>query len=62
MKTRCSLLVVACIFGGHLRAADVAKSNFVVVFSDDQTYRAIGYNNPVVKTPNMDRKVVSPQY
>lgn len=29
--------------------------NFVVILSDDQTYRAIGYNNPVVKTPNMDR-------
>ena len=31
------------------------KPNFVVIFTDDQTYRAIGYNNPVVKTPNMDK-------
>lgn len=31
------------------------KPNFVVIFTDDQTYRAIGYNNPVVKTPNLDR-------
>jgi arylsulfatase A-like enzyme len=26
-----------------------------VILTDDQTYRAIGYNNPVVKTPNLDR-------
>lgn len=32
-----------------------SKPNFIVILSDDQTYRAIGYNNPVVKTPNMDR-------
>ncbi len=40
-----------------LHAADVPvkKPNFVVILSDDQTYRAIGYNNPVVKSPNMDR-------
>ena len=31
------------------------KPNFVVIFTDDQTYRAIGYNNPAVKTPNLDR-------
>ena len=28
--------------------------NFVVILCDDQTYRAIGYCNPAVKTPNMD--------
>lgn len=31
------------------------RRNFVVIFTDDQTYRAIGYNNPQVKTPNLDR-------
>jgi len=29
--------------------------NFVVILSDDHAYRAIGYRNPDVKTPNMDR-------
>ncbi|MBI4558413.1 MAG: sulfatase [Candidatus Hydrogenedentes bacterium] len=29
--------------------------NFLVVVSDDQCYRAIGYNNRVVKTPALDR-------
>ena len=40
-----------------VRAADAPakKPNFIVILSDDQTYRAIGYNNPAVKTPNMDR-------
>jgi len=32
-----------------------AKPNIVLVFTDDQTYRAIGYNNPAVKTPTLDR-------
>lgn len=30
------------------------RPNFLFVFTDDQTYRAIGYNNPVVKTPHLD--------
>jgi len=30
------------------------KPNFLVIFTDDQTYRAIGYNNPEVKTPALD--------
>lgn len=40
-----------------LHAAEIPanKPNFVVILTDDQTYRAIGYNNPAVKTPNMDR-------
>jgi len=35
--------------------APAKKPNFVVILSDDHTYRAIGYNNPAVKTPNMDK-------
>lgn len=31
------------------------RPNFVIVFSDDHCYRSLGYNNPVVKTPNLDR-------
>ncbi len=45
-----ALLVLPCVF---TQAAP--KPNFVVIFTDDQNYRAIGYNNPVVKTPNLDR-------
>lgn len=44
------LVYVACSCG---HAAD--KPNFLVIFTDDQTYRAIGYNNPDVKTPNLDK-------
>ena len=47
------LLLVLFAFGSQLFAEK--KPNFVVIFTDDQTYRAIGYNNPVVKTPNLDR-------
>lgn len=28
--------------------------NFLIIFTDDQTYRAIGYNNPEVLTPELD--------
>ena len=39
-----------------LLVADVAaRPNFVVIFTDDQTFRAIGYNNPVIKTPELDK-------
>ncbi|HRK34397.1 MAG TPA: sulfatase-like hydrolase/transferase [Candidatus Hydrogenedentes bacterium] len=34
--------------------ATARRPNFVIVFADDFVYRAIGYNNPVVKTPNLD--------
>ncbi len=29
--------------------------NFLIILTDDQTYRAIGYTNSLVKTPNLDR-------
>jgi arylsulfatase A-like enzyme len=31
------------------------KPNIIVIFTDDQTYRAIGYNSDDVKTPHLDR-------
>lgn len=37
---------------GSLCAVD--RPNIVVVFTDDQTFNAIGYNNPEVQTPNLD--------
>src|SRR5438105_3497939 len=46
-----------------LYAADAAKPatkpNIVVIFTDDQTYRGIGYNNPEVKTPHLDALAAS---
>ncbi|MCB1122037.1 MAG: sulfatase-like hydrolase/transferase [Verrucomicrobiae bacterium] len=38
---------------GSLYAVD--KPNIVVVFTDDQTFKAIGYNNGEVQTPNLNR-------
>ena len=32
-----------------------ADPNFIVIFTDDQTYRAVGYNNPLIKTPALDQ-------
>lgn len=36
-------------------AAAETKPNFLVIFTDDQTFRAIGYNNPEIRTPTLDR-------
>ena len=49
---RCLALLVLGLCG-VLSIAD--SPNIVVVFTDDQTYRAIGYNNSEVFTPNLDR-------
>ena len=35
------------------------KPNIIVIFTDDQTYRAIGYNDPAVKTPHLDALAAS---
>ena len=32
-----------------------SKPNILVIFTDDQVYRAIGYNNPLIKTPHLDK-------
>jgi len=31
------------------------QPNFILILTDDQTYRAIGYNNPAVRTPVLDK-------
>ena len=46
------LLAFFCVNSGS--AFDVIKPNIIVILTDDQTYRGIGYNNPEVKTPNLD--------
>jgi iduronate 2-sulfatase len=35
-------------------AAEPVRPNFVVIVSDDHTFRAIGYRNPQVLTPHLD--------
>lgn len=51
------LLAVAAMCSSSLAAERPANArpNFVVILSDDHAYRAIGYNNPAVKTPNLDK-------
>jgi arylsulfatase A-like enzyme len=47
------LFLLGCslsIFG----QGEAKKPNFIIVFTDDQTYRAIGYNNSELLTPNLD--------
>lgn len=50
-----ALLLLSPLVVMHAADATAKKPNFIVILSDDQTYRAIGYNNPAVKTPNMDK-------
>ena len=54
MKAAVLLILSLWVFALRLSTM-AAPPNFVVILADDQTYRAIGYNNPVVKTPNMDK-------
>ncbi len=50
-----TLLLLSPLTATRAAEAPAKKPNFVVILCDDQTYRAIGYNNPAVKTPNMDK-------
>jgi arylsulfatase A-like enzyme len=56
---RLVVLLAALIFGRALSGEAVDRSdsrpNIIFLFSDDQTDRAIGYNNPDVLTPQFDR-------
>ena len=36
-----------------------ARPNIIVIFTDDQTYLGIGYQNPEVKTPHLDALAAS---
>lgn len=37
------------------RAASTGKPNFLIILSDDQGWNDVGWHNPEVKTPNLDR-------
>jgi len=56
-------LAVSIAFGRAVSVEAVAQNsnrpNIIVIFTDDQTYRAIGYNDPAVKTPHLDALAAS---
>ena len=47
------ILLVICNLAAYCQVI-TDRPNFIVIFTDDQTYRAIGYNNPEVITPELD--------
>ena len=49
-----ALAVTSC-FANIRRTPPERPPNFLIILSDDHAYRAIGYNNPAVKTPAFDR-------
>jgi hypothetical protein len=55
----CGLVAGILLLGGGAWAAPSEKPNIIIIFTDDQTYRAIGYADPVVKTPHLDALAAS---
>ena len=52
----CFVLWAACACVAHSTSASVMKRpNVIVIISDDQGWADIGYNNPRVYSPNLDR-------
>jgi arylsulfatase A-like enzyme len=53
------LIISGVVFSGVLVTSCTTrkheKPNFLVILADDLSYRAVGYNNPLLKTPNIDR-------
>ncbi len=61
MKIVTAICLTLSVARGNIRAAETppAKPNIIVIFTDDQTYRGIGYNNLEVKTPHLDTLAAS---
>lgn len=53
-KTLMILIFFLLVFLAGFPQDESKKPNFLIIFTDDQTYRAIGYNNDLVQTPNID--------
>lgn len=50
------LVVLSTLFIVHTSFSQRAKKpNFLFIFTDDLTFRAIGYNDSLVQTPNLDK-------
>lgn len=54
MMLRTTLIVGLALWSGCLIAAD-ARPNVIVIISDDQGWRDMGYNGSEILTPNLDR-------
>ena len=49
------LLPIVCLSGTSAEPSDADHPNVIVIITDDQGWADIGYNNPAVYTPNLDR-------
>ena len=63
LQTICAALItftaLTCALPARAAAKPPARPNVIVIFTDDQTYSAIGYNNPAIKTPHLDALAAS---
>ncbi len=48
------LVFIFVVMASSSAAVAATKPNLLVIFTDDQTFRAIGYNDPQMKTPHLD--------
>ena len=54
-KTRLNFLISAGVLAGVLSASAAKQPNILFIFTDDQRYDSIGYENSEIQTPNLDR-------
>jgi len=51
---KCVLCLSVLLYSAAFCQEKNSKPNFLIILTDDQTYRAIGYNNANVKTPHIN--------
>ena len=52
-KTRLKILISAVVLAGVLSASAAKPPNILFIFTDDQRFDSIGYENPEIQTPHL---------
>ncbi|QIF03653.1 arylsulfatase [Roseimicrobium sp. ORNL1] len=55
LLARLASLLFVCVSGSAAFAASATRPNVIIIVSDDQGWADVGYHNPEMRTPNLDR-------